>query len=62
MVNDVQGRVVLSGTPIDRGGEASELAGIAFLPPSDDAAPIIGPTIYPDGGRLILNETVPVND
>jgi hypothetical protein len=27
---------------------------------SDDASYIIGQTIYPDGGRLVLNYTIPV--
>jgi NAD(P)-dependent dehydrogenase (short-subunit alcohol dehydrogenase family) len=34
---------------------------VAFLA-SDDASYITGQTIYPDGGRLILNYTVPVKE
>jgi NAD(P)-dependent dehydrogenase (short-subunit alcohol dehydrogenase family) len=32
---------------------------VAFLA-SDDASYITGQTIYPDGGRLVLNYTVPI--
>jgi glucose 1-dehydrogenase len=62
MVNDAHCRVVLFSTPIGRGGEASEVASIAFFPPSDGASVIVGPTLYSDGARLSLSYTVPVND
>lgn len=51
---------VLSRTPIGRGGEPSEVASVVAFLASDDASYITGQTIYPDGGRLILNYTVPV--
>jgi len=51
---------ILSRTPIGRFGEASEVASIAAFLASDDASYITGQTIYPDGGRLGLNYTVPV--
>ncbi len=60
MVNDTQSGMIPSGTPIDRGDEAPEIAGIAFRLQSDGAP--VGPTVHLDGGRLILNDTVPVND
>ena len=53
-------RRVLSRTPMGRFGEASEVAAIAAFLASDDASYITGQTIYPDGGRLGLNYTVPV--
>lgn len=53
-------RAVLSRTPIGRCGEPSEVASVAAFLASDDASYITGQTIYPDGGRLILNYTVPV--
>src|SRR5947209_17202935 len=51
---------VLSRTPIGRGGEPGEVASVVAFLASDDASYITGQTIYPDGGRLILNYTVPV--
>jgi NAD(P)-dependent dehydrogenase (short-subunit alcohol dehydrogenase family) len=53
-------RTVLSRTPIGRCGEPEEVASVAAFLASDDASYITGQTIYPDGGRLILNYTVPV--
>jgi glucose 1-dehydrogenase len=55
-------RAMLSRTPIGRCGEPSEVAAVAAFLASDDASYITGQTIYPDGGRLILNYTVPVAD
>jgi NAD(P)-dependent dehydrogenase (short-subunit alcohol dehydrogenase family) len=53
-------RSVLSRTPIGRCGEPSEVAAVAAFMASDDASYMTGQTIYPDGGRLVLNYTVPV--
>lgn len=53
-------RSVLSRTPIGRGGEPGEVASVVAFLASDDASYITGQTIYPDGGRLVLNYTVPV--
>jgi glucose 1-dehydrogenase len=55
-------RAVLSRTPIGRCGEPSEVASVAAFLASDDASYITGQTIYPDGGRMILNYTVPVTE
>ncbi|WP_050424040.1 SDR family NAD(P)-dependent oxidoreductase [Bradyrhizobium tropiciagri] len=55
-------RSVLSRTPAGRCGEPSEVASVVAFLASDDASYITGQTIYPDGGRLILNYTVPVHD
>lgn len=51
---------VLSRTPLGRVGEPSEIAGVAAFLASDDASYMTGQTLYPDGGRLPLNYTVPV--
>ena len=62
MANDEQRRTILSRTPIGRCGEPSEIATVASFLASDEASYIVGQTIYPDGGRLILNYTVPVEN
>jgi NAD(P)-dependent dehydrogenase (short-subunit alcohol dehydrogenase family) len=54
-------RSVLSRTPAGRCGEPSEVAAVVAFLASSDASYITGQTIYPDGGRLILNYTVPVS-
>ena len=51
---------ILSRTPMGRLGDPSEIASVAAFLASDDASYITGQTIYPDGGRLGLNYTVPV--
>ncbi|KWV52366.1 dehydrogenase [Bradyrhizobium macuxiense] len=55
-------RSVLSRTPAGRCGEPSEVASVVAFLVSNDASYITGQTIYPDGGRLILNYTVPVSE
>jgi NAD(P)-dependent dehydrogenase (short-subunit alcohol dehydrogenase family) len=52
-------RKIMSRTPLGRIGEPSEIAAIAAFLASDDASYITGQTIYPDGGRLALNYTMP---
>ena len=52
-------RKVMSRTPLGRIGEPAEIAAIAAFLASDDASYITGQTIYPDGGRLALNSTMP---
>jgi NAD(P)-dependent dehydrogenase (short-subunit alcohol dehydrogenase family) len=51
---------ILSRTPMGRMGEPDEVARVAVFLASDDASYVTGQTIYPDGGRLALNYTVPV--
>ena len=60
MVDQAAEDRMLSRTPLGRFGNAAEVAGIAVFLASDDASYMTGQTIYPDGGRLGLNYTVPV--
>jgi glucose 1-dehydrogenase len=53
---------ILARTPLGRAGEPSEIASVASFLASSDASYITGQTVYPDGGRLALNYTVPVAD
>jgi glucose 1-dehydrogenase len=53
---------ILSRTPMGRCGEPAEIAKVALFLASDDASYLTGQCIYPDGGRLALNYTVPVAD
>jgi NAD(P)-dependent dehydrogenase (short-subunit alcohol dehydrogenase family) len=53
---------LLSRTPLGRIGDPDEVAAVAAFLASDDASYITGQTIFPDGGRLALNYTVPVSD
>ena len=62
MGDDAARRKILARTPIGRAGEPEEVASVASFLASEDASYITGQTIYPDGGRLALNYTVPVAD
>ncbi len=62
MHDDESRRMILSRTPIGRCGEPEEVAAVAAFLASDDASYMTGQTIYPDGGRMILNYTVPVQE
>lgn len=50
---------ILSRTPMGRVGDPSEIGSVAVFLASDDSSYMTGQTIYPDGGRLALNYTVP---
>ena len=51
---------MLSRTPMGRFGSPEEVASIAVFLACEDSSYVTGQTIYPDGGRLGLNYTVPV--
>ena len=55
-------RKILSRTPMGRMGDPAEIATVAVFLASDEASYMTGQTLYPDGGRLALNYTVPVPD
>lgn len=53
---------IYARTPLGRIGQPDEVAGVAAFLASEDASYITGQTIYPDGGRLALNYTMPPRD
>lgn len=55
-------RTVLSRTPAGRPGEPDEVAKVVVFLASHYASYMVGQTVYPDGGRLGLNYTVPVGE
>src|SRR5262245_28097007 len=55
-------RAILSRTPLGRLGTPGEIAAVVAFLASDDASYFTGETIYPDGGRRVLNYTVPVKE
>jgi glucose 1-dehydrogenase len=55
-------RKILSRTPLGRMGDPDEIANVAVFLASDEASYLTGQTIYPDGGRLALNYTMPLAD
>ena len=52
---------IMSRTPLGRAGEPAEVAAVAVFLASEDSSYLTGQAIYPDGGRLGLNYTVPVS-
>ncbi|RIK95348.1 MAG: dehydrogenase [Proteobacteria bacterium] len=60
LTNKKSCHAILSRTPLGRFGKPEEVASIVAFLASDDASYLTGQTIYPDGGRLVLNYTVPV--
>lgn len=60
MTDEAARRKILSRTPLGRCGEPEEVAKVVAFLASDDSSYITGQCVYPDGGRLGLNYTVPV--
>ncbi len=60
MTDDAARARILSRTPLGRCGEPEEVASVAVFLACSDSSYLTGQTIYPDGGRLGLNYTVPV--
>jgi len=60
MADEAARHKILSRTPMGRCGEPAEIAKVALFLASDDASYMTGQCVYPDGGRLALNYTVPV--
>jgi NAD(P)-dependent dehydrogenase (short-subunit alcohol dehydrogenase family) len=61
-VSDATERAILARTPVGRYGTAAEVAAVVAFLASDDASYITGETIYPDGGRRVLNYVMPDKD
>ena len=59
--DEAAGDRIMSRTPLGRAGEPTEVAAVAVFLASEDSSYLTGQTIYPDGGRLGLNYTVPVS-
>ena len=57
--DEAQQQRVLSRTPMGRIGASEEIANVAVFLASEQSSYITGQTIYADGGRLVLNYTVP---
>lgn len=62
MQDETARRTILSRTPLGRAGDPSEVASVAVFLASDYASYLTGETIFPDGGRLALNYTVPLRE
>ena len=60
MSNEEGRRKIMSRTPLRRLGAPEEVAEVAVFLASEGGSYFTGQTLYPDGGRLALNYTVPV--
>jgi len=58
-VNSAGHQAIMMRTPMGRYGQPEEVASVVAFLASDDASFITGETIYPDGGRRVLNYIMP---
>ncbi len=52
-------KAIIARTPLGRYGTPDEIAAVVAFLASDDASYMTGETIYPDGGRRVLNYVMP---
>jgi len=60
--NDDKYRAVLTRTPMGRAGRPEEIGDVAVFLASSMSSYMTGQTVYPDGGRMFMNYTVPAPD
>lgn len=58
-INNAGNEIILARTPLGRYGQPQEIASVVSFLASEDASFITGETIYPDGGRRVLNYLMP---